>query len=44
MPGLIRSVEREGRKVVWCCDPMHGNTMTSSTGYKTRSVDRVLAE
>ena len=44
LPALIRAVERAGRKVVWCCDPMHGNTMVSSTGYKTRSVDRVLAE
>ena len=44
LPPLIRAVAREGRKVVWCCDPMHGNTITSSTGYKTRSVDRVLAE
>src|SRR6202021_1083280 len=41
---LIRAVAREGRKVVWCCDPMHGNTMVSSTGYKTRSVDQVLRE
>ncbi|HZS83905.1 MAG TPA: 3-deoxy-7-phosphoheptulonate synthase class II [Stellaceae bacterium] len=44
LPALIRAVEREGRKVVWCCDPMHGNTVTSSTGYKTRSFDRILAE
>ena len=44
LPPLIRAVAREGRKVVWCCDPMHGNTMTSSSGYKTRSVERVLAE
>jgi 3-deoxy-7-phosphoheptulonate synthase len=44
LPPLIRAVAREGRQVVWCCDPMHGNTVTSSTGYKTRSVDRVLAE
>ena len=35
---------REGRKVVWCFDPMHGNTIASSTGYKTRAVDRILAE
>jgi 3-deoxy-7-phosphoheptulonate synthase len=41
---LIRAVEREGRKVVWCCDPMHGNTVTSSNGYKTRLFDRILAE
>jgi 3-deoxy-7-phosphoheptulonate synthase len=44
LPPLIRAVEREGRAVVWCCDPMHGNTHTSSTGYKTRSFDRILAE
>jgi len=35
---------REGRKVVWSCDPMHGNTMKSSSGYKTRPFDRILAE
>ncbi len=38
LPCLIRAVRREGREVVWCCDPMHGNTVTSSNGYKTRSV------
>ena len=41
---LIRAVAREGRQVVWCCDPMHGNTVTSSNGYKTRLFDRILAE
>ncbi len=41
---LVRRVEREGRKVVWSCDPMHGNTIKSSTGYKTRPFDRILAE
>ncbi|HUZ73724.1 MAG TPA: 3-deoxy-7-phosphoheptulonate synthase class II [Stellaceae bacterium] len=44
LPPLIRAVTRAGRNVVWCCDPMHGNTMVSSTGYKTRAVDRILAE
>ena len=44
LPPLIRKVEREGRIVVWSCDPMHGNTVKSSTGYKTRPFDRVLAE
>jgi 3-deoxy-7-phosphoheptulonate synthase len=44
LPPLIRAVEREGRKLVWLCDPMHGNTVTSSTGYKTRSVDNILRE
>jgi 3-deoxy-7-phosphoheptulonate synthase len=41
---LLRAVKREGRKVVWCCDPMHGNTITSATGYKTRAVDSILRE
>ena len=44
LPCLIRAVQREGREVVWCCDPMHGNTVSSSTGYKTRSFDRILDE
>ncbi|HEX3413890.1 MAG TPA: 3-deoxy-7-phosphoheptulonate synthase class II [Stellaceae bacterium] len=44
LPCLIRAVRREGREVVWCCDPMHGNTVTSSNGYKTRSFDRILDE
>ena len=44
LPRLIRAVEREGRKVVWTCDPMHGNTITSASGYKTRPFDRVLRE
>ena len=44
LPALIRAVEREGHKVVWSCDPMHGNTIKASTGYKTRPVDRILAE
>ncbi|MEZ5790363.1 MAG: 3-deoxy-7-phosphoheptulonate synthase class II [Nitratireductor sp.] len=44
LPGLIRAVEREGRKVVWSCDPMHGNTISSVTGYKTRPFDKVLQE
>jgi len=41
---LLRAVAREGKKVVWCCDPMHGNTITSATGYKTRAVDSILRE
>ena len=43
LPKLIRAVEKEGRKVVWSCDPMHGNTV-SAGGYKTRPFDRVLGE
>jgi 3-deoxy-7-phosphoheptulonate synthase len=44
LPLLIRAVKREGCRVVWSCDPMHGNTVKSSTGYKTRPFDRVLQE
>ena len=44
LPPLIRAVEREGRKVVWVCDPMHGNTIKASSGYKTRPFDRILSE
>ena len=44
LPALIRAVQREGKKVVWSCDPMHGNTIKSPSGYKTRPFDRVLAE
>ncbi|MGH6864680.1 MAG: class II 3-deoxy-7-phosphoheptulonate synthase [Methyloceanibacter sp.] len=44
MPGLIRAVEREGRCVVWACDPMHGNTIKAGSGYKTRPFDLILSE
>ena len=44
LPPLLRAVQREGREVVWSCDPMHGNTIKSSSGYKTRPFERVLAE
>ena len=44
LPRLIRAVKREGAKVVWSCDPMHGNTVKSATGYKTRPFNRVLKE
>ena len=44
LPKLIRAVEREGAKVVWSCDPMHGNTIKLQSGYKTRPVDRVFEE
>jgi 3-deoxy-7-phosphoheptulonate synthase len=43
LPQLIRAVSREGKKVVWSCDPMHGNTI-SAGGYKTRPFDRVMQE
>ncbi len=44
LPRLIRCVEEEGAKVTWVCDPMHGNTIKSSSGYKTRPFDSVLRE
>src|ERR1700742_3592506 len=44
LPSLARAVKREGKMVVWSCDPMHGNTITSASGYKTRPFDRVLSE
>ncbi|MGL4542458.1 MAG: class II 3-deoxy-7-phosphoheptulonate synthase [Polymorphobacter sp.] len=44
LPRLIRAVAREGRSVVWSCDPMHGNTVKAANGYKTRPFDRILAE
>jgi 3-deoxy-7-phosphoheptulonate synthase len=44
LPPLIRAVQREGRNVVWACDPMHGNTIKSNSGYKTRPFDRILGE
>ncbi|HET6157241.1 MAG TPA: 3-deoxy-7-phosphoheptulonate synthase class II [Dongiaceae bacterium] len=44
LPALLRAVKRHGAKVVWSCDPMHGNTIKSSSGYKTRPFDRILSE
>ena len=44
LPGLIKTVQSEGLNVVWCCDPMHGNTVKSTSGFKTRPFDHVLAE
>ena len=44
LPRLIKTVQEEGANVVWTCDPMHGNTIKSSSGYKTRPFDSVLRE
>ncbi len=41
---LIRAVRKAGRTVVWSCDPMHGNTVSAGSGYKTRPFDRILKE
>jgi 3-deoxy-7-phosphoheptulonate synthase len=44
LPKLIRAVKKAGRTVVWECDPMHGNTVTAGTGYKTRPFENIVAE
>ncbi len=44
LPRLMAAVKRAGRRVVWSCDPMHGNTLKAANGYKTRPFDRILSE
>jgi 3-deoxy-7-phosphoheptulonate synthase len=44
LPQLVRALKKEGRKVVWSCDPMHGNTIKSPNGYKTRKFNDILSE
>ena len=44
LPRLIRAVTREGAKIVWSCDPMHGNTVSTQSGFKTRPFERILKE
>jgi 3-deoxy-7-phosphoheptulonate synthase len=44
LPALVRATRAAGRQVVWSCDPMHGNTVRTDAGYKTRSFDTVLME
>ena len=44
LPSLVRALKEEGKKVVWSCDPMHGNTIKSPNGYKTRKFTDILAE
>ncbi|MCK9257283.1 MAG: 3-deoxy-7-phosphoheptulonate synthase class II [Sulfurospirillaceae bacterium] len=44
LPRLIKAVKKEGKKIVWSIDPMHGNTIKASTNYKTREFDNILLE
>jgi 3-deoxy-7-phosphoheptulonate synthase len=44
LPPLVQAVQDDGRSVVWACDPMHGNTVESTNGYKTRRFDDILDE
>lgn len=43
LPAHIKAVQSSGHKVVWCCDPMHGNTETTSTGLKTRNFQNIIS-
>ena len=44
LPKLIKKIKANGKNVTWCCDPMHGNTIKASNGYKTRRVAEILNE
>ena len=44
LPKLLSAVDKSGANVVWCCDPMHGNTVKASSGYKTRRIEDVMRE
>ena len=44
LPPLLRAAKRAGRNPLWVCDPMHGNTIRTSTGYKTRPTERIAQE
>ena len=44
LPPLIETVRRSGKTVVWCCDPMHGNTVSTPEGFKTRRFEDILSE
>ena len=44
LPNVLKSVKKEGKKVVWTCDPMHGNTIKSNSGYKTRPLTSIISE
>jgi len=44
LPTLVQAMQREGRRVLWICDPMHGNTESTSNGFKTRRFDNIQGE
>ena len=44
LPNIVSRITKEGKKVVWACDPMHGNTIKAATGFKTRTFESVLKE
>lgn len=44
LPPIVEAIGREGKHVLWCCDPMHGNTESTPNGIKTRRFEKILAE
>ena len=44
LPKLVKTVKKEGLNVIWSCDPMHGNTIKSATGFKTRPFSNIVKE
>jgi 3-deoxy-7-phosphoheptulonate synthase len=44
LPPLVEKILRNGRQILWCCDPMHGNTESTKTGIKTRRFEKIIAE
>ncbi len=44
LPPLLDAVKRDGRRILWICDPMHGNTEATANGYKTRRFDNIRGE
>jgi 3-deoxy-7-phosphoheptulonate synthase len=44
LPPLVKAIRDEGRQILWCCDPMHGNTETTPAGIKTRRFEKILDE
>jgi 3-deoxy-7-phosphoheptulonate synthase len=44
LPPLLRATKAAGKAVIWCSDPMHGNTVMTNTGYKTRDFNRIVSE
>jgi len=44
LPNILKRIKKEGKAVVWTCDPMHGNTIKSNSGYKTRPLTNIISE
>ncbi len=44
LPEIIKKINNEGKKIVWTCDPMHGNTIKANSGYKTRPLNNIISE